>query len=70
MNTKLTELLEDLKIEACVVGRYPRPYTAERYDIRHKIGKPFRCIAYNKLVRQINAFENLLMDYRQLKEEK
>jgi len=59
LNT-LYALLKDLKYGAYVAGGYPAPYTAERYDIRHTLGKPFRCIRYNRLVRQINALERLL----------
>ena len=56
----LVALLKDLKQKALSSGRYPTPYTPERYDIRHTLGKPFRCMGYNRLGRQINALERLL----------
>jgi len=52
----LNGLLEGLKQRALEYGRFPTPYTAERYDIRKTLGKPFRCMGYN----QINALERLL----------
>ena len=56
----LNGLLEGLKQRALEYGRFPTPYTAKRYDIRKTLGKPFRCMGYNRLVRQINALERLL----------
>jgi hypothetical protein len=50
----LNGLLEGLKQRALEYGRFPTPYTAERYDIRKTLGNPFRCMG------QINALERLL----------
>jgi hypothetical protein len=56
----LNNLLRERKRRALEYGRYPAPYTAHRYDIRKTLGKPFKCIGYGRLVRQINALERLL----------
>jgi hypothetical protein len=56
----LTALMNGLKQNALSSGRYPAPYTPKRYDNRHELGKPFRCMGYNRLVRQINALDKVL----------
>jgi hypothetical protein len=59
----LAELLMDLKEEACRIGRFPENRCSvfwfdTRHQWRRKIGfKPFRCVGYNKIVRQINCLE-------------
>ena len=56
----LVALMNGLKQKALSSGRYPTPYTPERYDNRMQLGKPFRCMGYNRLVRQINALKRLI----------
>jgi len=55
----INSLVKDLKFKALHYGRYPTPYSAEKYDNRDK-SAAFRCLGYNRLVRQINALERTL----------
>jgi len=55
----LIGLLNGLKQKALSSGRYPTPFTPERYDSRDK-SIAFRCMGYNRLVRQINALGRML----------
>ncbi len=56
----LVGLLKDMKRDAHVLGGFPAPHSWQAYDERSKFGKPYRCMGYNKKVRQINALERLL----------
>lgn len=55
----LIALMNGLKQSAMSSGQYPTPFTPERYDSRVK-SEAFRCMGYNRKVRQIGALERLL----------
>lgn len=64
----IAEWLLELKGEACIVGRFPKTRRAPfwfdtRYQCQRMEGwKPFRCLAYNKLVRRIHVLDRILAD--------
>ena len=62
----LLRMREDLKQNAMYVGRYPCPHRAEDYDGRNK-AKAFRCGAYNRDVRQINAIDDIIAEVERFK---
>ncbi len=55
----------DLQREACILGRFPETRRAPfwysvRKQCQAKEGwRPFRCMAYNQIVRRINAMERV-----------
>jgi len=55
----------DLQREACLLGRFPETRRAPfwysvRKQCQEKEGwKPFRCVAYNLIVRRINVMERI-----------
>jgi hypothetical protein len=63
----LLDLVASMKTEACLLGRFPRnhigpqSFDARRRWMRTEGFRPFRCIAYNQRVRQINALRNFLL---------
>lgn len=62
----LIKMLNDLKVEALIAGRFKLPpyisfWKACHYDNRLlTMGKPFRCCYYNLLVHRISALEEVL----------
>lgn len=62
----LSELLWELKCEACHFGRFPNDrrspfwFDTRRQWSRKNGFRPFRCIGYNQRVRQINALEDAI----------
>jgi len=62
----LLNWLYELKVKAMVLGQFPKKYWAPCFfDNRNSIVqrdkfKPFRCSAYNLLVRRINCLETLM----------
>jgi hypothetical protein len=58
----LNGLVHEFKIKALIAGRLGRPFTEGHYNKNRK--GAFRCVAYNRLVRHINALERLLKDER------
>jgi hypothetical protein len=61
------EIAEYLKREAMLLGKFPREsFTIYHYDNRYKLSiKPFRCIAYNEMVRRINRLEKVIKKMEQ-----
>jgi hypothetical protein len=55
----LRDLVRDLKVDALHAGRYPKPVNADKWEQRDK-SIAFRCIAYVKNVRRINALEDAI----------
>lgn len=55
----LRALLEDHKVEALHAGRYPTPVNPRKWETRDK-ARAFRCMAYNRLVREINALDDAI----------
>jgi hypothetical protein len=59
----LTFWLKELKKEAMEYGHFPHAYCNEYwFDHRHQITSPFRCMAYNRAVRRINALSKLIKE--------
>lgn len=53
-------IIDDLKFEAWCSGRYGgKGFTVQAFDGRDK-ARAFRCISYNRLIRQINALKDIL----------
>lgn len=63
----LRQLLEDLKLDALKAGRYPSPLKASQWEKRDK-KKAFRCMSYNRYVRQIGALEDAIAELQALKD--
>jgi hypothetical protein len=59
MLVTLRMLLEDLQRDALLAGRYGPPFTADRWRGRDKRAA-FRCVGYERLVRQIGALEDAI----------
>jgi len=57
----LKGLLYDLKLKALHAGQYPAPVKPELWEKRDK-QRAFRCIAYNQLVRRINALKEAIVE--------
>lgn len=59
----------DLQREACVLGRFPETrrapfwYSVRKQSQAKEGWKPFRCSAYNTIVRRISAMERVRDDY-------
>ena len=55
----------DLQREACFLGRFPETrrapfwYSVRKQSQAKEGWRPFRCIAYNLIVRRINAMERI-----------
>jgi len=63
----LMSILCEMKDEAIRLGRLPKDWTSWDFDQRyHRAEKPFRCIAYNEIVRNINILERI---FRRIKDE-
>lgn len=56
---RLKNLRHELRIQAYLSGRYPAPYSDEKFDNRDK-NKAFRCMHYNRTILDISALETVL----------